>query len=100
MKEDQDMPELETTWGRMVRVRWLFMWRAAIGVFALNIPIAIVLGLRIRNLGWPESVAMWLLNFTPLIIGLPWSIVVMRMALRKRYDGFRVVLIPRDGDRA
>jgi hypothetical protein len=100
MQMDQDKPELETTWGRTIRVWCLFMWRGAIGAFALNIPIVIVLSLSIRNLGLPQPVAMAILNFTPLIIGLPWSIVVMRMALRKRYDGFRVVLVAHNGGRA
>jgi hypothetical protein len=31
-----------------------------------------------------------------LLIGIPWALIVVRMALKKRYKEFQVALIPRE----
>ena len=58
--------ELEVTWSHVISVWWLVMSEAA--------PLG---GVIIGS-----------------IIGLVWGVVVMRMALRKTYKGFRLALIP------
>jgi hypothetical protein len=86
--------ELEPTLERTLSIWWLLAWRgticgALIGA-VLGALIAIVwvaLHLSSQNLHMVTTIAGGL-------VGLAWGFVVLRMALRKTYSGFRIALVP------
>jgi hypothetical protein len=87
------MQELEPTPARIASVWWLIAWRAMVGGWI----IALVLGFLIGEAGARAGI-----DFEPVaafativawLAALAWGFVVVRMALRKRYGEFRLVLI-------
>ncbi|HUZ34541.1 MAG TPA: hypothetical protein VMV19_20925 [Xanthobacteraceae bacterium] len=98
------MQELELTWGRTASVWWLVVWRGAIGgailgsiaggiggLIAAMMTFYIVghgdvaLGQRAGRIGGViASILVW----------VPWGLVVLRMAVKKKYSGFRLAMIP------
>ena len=86
----------ELTWQRALSVWWLLYWRGVIG----GVIIAVVIGFGIGLIGSLAGVNEEAVKFTSTVVGTPlgfvWVIVVMQMALRKRYRDFRLALIPRD----
>ena len=102
------MQELEATWGRAARVWWLIMWRgvlggvllgAAVGVIVGIITVAVILGTHGTLVDLEDQpiyrTGIALGAILGVIIGIGWYIVVVRMALRKQYRGFRLSIVPR-----
>lgn len=89
------MQDFEPTWGRVLSVWWLVFWRGLLGAAALGGVAGFIIGF----VGAMIGVSMELISSVSLalggIIGLLWSIMVTRMALRKQYGGFRIALVPR-----
>jgi hypothetical protein len=83
------MQELDVTWDRVIGVWWLLMWRSAVGIWALEM-IAGFIGVAIRRKP-PDDITGFLF-FGGLAAITIWPIVI-RMALRKQYQGFRIALI-------
>jgi fumarate reductase subunit D len=87
--------ELEPTWQRAISVWWLICWRFLVG-YAVTDAIVV----------WPISIGLqsiqiqgWVIPFTVsfgigLVISFVWLIVVLQMALRKRYRHFRIAVVP------
>jgi hypothetical protein len=86
------MQELELTWERFGRTFWLCFWRlvvmCAIGGAMATYLFHWLLTLVIGNPGPPGIGA---------IVWIPLSMLVLRMALLKKYRGFRIALISTDG---
>jgi hypothetical protein len=88
------MQELAVTWQLVVRIWWLIAWRGALGGFILGAVLGAVIGfiegaigLSGRTITISGTVAGW-------FAGLAWGLVVVRMALRKKYADFRLALVP------
>jgi hypothetical protein len=90
------MQELETTWPRVLAVWWLIIWRGLVGAFLLGV----ALGATITLVGLLTGVPRELIHSINLLLGtlagIVFGIIAVRMALRKRYRGFRLALVPID----
>jgi uncharacterized membrane protein len=87
------MSELEPTWGRVLSVWWLFVWRAGVGSLVMGFVAGFIFGFVGALLGAPKgaiSIGSGLLGF---VIAIVWGIIVMRMALEKKYGEFRIALV-------
>ena len=85
------MQELELTWNRFGRAFWVCLWRMTVmgivGGAIANSVLHWLLTLMTGNPGPPAIGA---------IVWIPLSMLVLRMALLKRYRGFRIALISTD----
>jgi hypothetical protein len=90
------MQELDPTLSRALRVWWLIMWRATLGALALGAVAGAVLGFVGALAGLPMASIQLAGGILGGLIGIGWMIVVVRMALRKRYGEFRIALVPHD----
>ncbi len=91
------MQELEASWPRVLRVWWLIVWRGALGGFVFGGIAGFVLGFVGAIAGVSMEMIQLGSGILGLVIGLGWALLVVRMALRKRYGDFRLALVPRDG---
>ena len=87
------MQELEPTWQRTLSVWWLILWRGIVGSVLLSIAIialvdalAALIGIESKALNMIGALVVWLGSIV-------WGVVVVRMALQKRYRDFRLALI-------
>ena len=73
-----------------MRVWWLLTWRGFCG--------AVLFGFPIGFLGSWAGMSSDTIRWCGVIAAVPWGVLVLRMALRKRYgrhgDGFRLALVP------
>lgn len=89
------MQDVEPGWDQILPVCWLLIWRgvlggAAIG-FVLGLLVNMVLGLGFGVvLGSSANLAMG------AVTSLVWWPFVVRMALRKKYKTFQIVLAQHD----
>src|SRR4029077_12710747 len=90
-----NMPELEVTWSRVISVWWLLAWRSVVGGVLLAFIFGCIIGVGAAFAGTTGPVVSVIAGLGGGIIGLCWAIAVVRMALRKHYGDFRVVLAPR-----
>jgi hypothetical protein len=88
------MPELEVTWQRAARVWWLIVWRALLGGVLLGAVIGFIIGLIGAAMGWPQQSTIGFSTIAGALVSAAWGLVVVRMALRKKYIEFRLVLSP------
>jgi ribose/xylose/arabinose/galactoside ABC-type transport system permease subunit len=93
------MQELEPTWPRVLSVWWLISWRGMVGAVLLGAAVGFVLGFVVALLHLPEEIITVGGGVMGGIIGLVWVVVVIRMALRKKYGDFRIALLPRNAER-
>ena len=89
--------DLELTWTRVLAVWWLIIWRTALlGTVALLV-LGFVLGFVLGALGVERAT----LNLVGQIFGMAvyalTILITLRMALNKRYGGFRIALVALDG---
>ena len=87
------MQELEPTWQRALSVWWFILWRGIVGSVLLSIAIialvdalAALIGIESKALNMIGALVVWLGSIV-------WGVVVVRMALQKRYRDFRLTLI-------
>jgi multisubunit Na+/H+ antiporter MnhE subunit len=89
------MQEVEITIGRLLRIGWLFVWRATIGGAIAGGIVGFVIGLVMGAAGSPREHLTLITSLAGLAAGTIWSLVVLKMALEKRYQDFRIALIAR-----
>jgi hypothetical protein len=76
-----------------MRVWWLFVWRTAVGGFVFAFIVGFIAGFLNAVLGKPleggvlGAVLGW-------VASMIWSTFVIRMALKKHYSDFKIVLVP------
>jgi len=89
------MQELEVTWGRVASVWWLLAWRGVLGGLLIGAAVGFVIGL----VGFFAGLSLEAINLLSTVagaaVGLLWALVVVRMALKKQYGEFRLVLVAR-----
>jgi len=90
------MQELEATWGRAVSVWWLIQWRAIAGGLVTGGALGAVLGVVLAFTNWDSSQASPFYLAVGAVLGIVWTVIAVRMALRKKYRDFRIVLLPPD----
>jgi hypothetical protein len=84
--------ERSISWALILPIAWLLLWRGIAGgiaigfVLGLGINLALAYGFRVV-LGSNVNAAMG------AIVMLVWWPIVVRMALKKHYRGFRLALI-------
>ena len=88
------MPELDITWGRVIRVWWLIAWRGVLGAFLFGASFGFIVGVvgAVTRTTGPVTAAI--AGVGGGLIGVLWAIMVVRMALRKQYGEFRLALVP------
>jgi len=91
------MQELEATWSRVLSVWWLIEWRAIAGGLVTGGALGAVLGVVFAFMDWDSSQASPFYLVIGTVMGFAWTVIAVRMALRKKYREFRIVLLPRDG---
>jgi hypothetical protein len=93
-EEEQNMQELDLTWGRSMRVWWLMVWRGAVGGIVFGVIVGAITGFVIAILQGSIQTITAVSATLGYIVGLVWSMFVVRMALAKRYKEFRIALVP------
>ena len=88
------MQELEPTWGRVMSVWWLLAWRGMVGAVLIGAAVGFVFGAFAALADWPADKIQSVSTVLGGVIGALWGIVVVRMALKKRYGKFRIALVP------
>ena len=87
------MQELAITWQRVIRIWWLITWRAFVGSWIL----AMIFGFVVGVLHYAALVDTQLSYISSVVVGwflgFGWLIVVVRMALNKKYTDFRLALV-------
>jgi hypothetical protein len=94
----EQMPELEISVGMLVRIYWLFVWRSLLGSVLIGLVLGFAIGFVLGALGGTVDQIRTISGGVGLVGGLIWSIVCLKMALKKKYSDFRIVLVPRDAD--
>jgi multisubunit Na+/H+ antiporter MnhE subunit len=89
------MQELEITIGRLLRIFWLFAWRATIGGAVAGGIVGFVIGFVMGAAGSTREHLTLVTSLAGLVAGTIWSIVALKMALEKQYQDFRIALIAR-----
>ena len=87
--------EVEITIGRLLRIFWLFAWRATIGGAIAGGIVGFVIGFVMGAAGSAHEHVALVTSLAGLVAGTIWSIVVLKMALEKQYQDFRIALIAR-----
>jgi F420-0:gamma-glutamyl ligase-like protein len=86
------MQELEITRQRVLSVWWCAWGRGMVGAILGGGVLGFLIGFfnALLKLGLPDALP----GIVGAILGIVWSFVVIRMALRKQYKEFRIVLVP------
>lgn len=90
------MKELEADWRRVQSVWWLLMWRGTLGAVLIMYVGGFIIGL-VGPFSRAAGDYLWsLVQIGDVVGGLVWWLYVVRMALRKKYKGFRLAVIKVD----
>jgi hypothetical protein len=81
-------------WGVVLRVYWTILWRSTAILLAIALPFNSLLTwlLATGRIG-TDSPFLWSKLFTAFVLVLT-GLVTVRMALRKRYRGFGIQIVP------
>ncbi|HVX76149.1 MAG TPA: hypothetical protein VHB49_08480 [Bradyrhizobium sp.] len=89
------MKEVELTIGRLLRIFWLLAWRGTLGGLVLGAVVGFIIGFIMGAAGSTREHVALVTSIAGLFVGAAWTIVVVKMALEKQYDDFRIALIGR-----
>lgn len=92
------------TFGEIVSIWWLIFWRTFVGAVIVSFVVGFIIGAVGAIIGHLEGISsqsvrpvvVTLGTGSGLVIGFIWSIVVLRMALRKQYRAFRIQIVRPD----
>ena len=87
------MQEVQPGWKEVAAITWLLIWRGALGGFAIGFVLGLIVNL-VMGFAFGKILGSQLNLSIGLIIALVWWPLVVRMALGKRYRGFRIALVP------
>jgi uncharacterized membrane protein YjjP (DUF1212 family) len=89
------MQELEQTWARIAAVWRLIMWRGTVFGGLTGFVLGLIIGILGQVAGLQPQTVNIIANFViGFAIGAVWMLVIVRMAVKKNYRGFRVVFVP------
>ncbi len=90
---NESLAEVELTQRRLLSVYWLFIWRGMLGGAVFGAIIGFVIGLVIGFMHGDLGSASLLIAAAGFIVGIVWSVLVLRMALTKRCKDFRIAIV-------
>jgi xanthine/uracil permease len=90
-----DAQEVEITIGKLLRIYWLLLWRAAVGAAIIGGMFGFVIGLVMGLARFPREQIALVTGPVGLVVGVIWSVFVLRMMLEKQYKDFRIAVIAR-----
>jgi hypothetical protein len=86
------MQTLEFDWHHVIKIWWLILWRTVVGGALIGFALGLVVGFT-----WTFTthtlLPQWASLATGGVVYLVWGPIVVRMALRKHYQGFRIGLL-------
>ena len=86
------MHELELTWKRAFMIWWAITLRVIlISLPILLIVVFIMAGITV-GLGIPDETGKLFSKVVSFVTGIPIGVLIIKMALSKKYPGFRIVL--------
>jgi uncharacterized membrane protein YczE len=88
------MSELDPTWPRIIAIWWLLMWRTGLGAVLMGFVIGFFIGIMGVIYGVERPVVNLFVSVVTFPIGMVWGAFVIRMAMKKKYRGFRIALVP------
>ena len=91
------MQELEITVRRLLPIYWLFIWRATIGGAVIGGMFGFAIGFTMAFLHFSREQIGHVTGPAGWLVGVIWSLFVLRMMIEKQYRDFRIVLVARDG---
>jgi ABC-type xylose transport system permease subunit len=83
----------DVTWERVLSIWWAFVWRTVIYGMLLGLVLGFIGGFIVAAIGRPDLAAT-VGAFLGWLGSVPVSIVVMSIALKKRYAAFSIRLSP------
>lgn len=86
--------ELEPNLKRTLSVWWLMAWRGTLCGALMGGALGVVIGIVSLAMQWSPQSMQLMATIAGSLVGLAWGVVVLRMALRKKYNGFRIALVP------
>ncbi len=90
------MGELEPSWGKTIAIWWLIAWRNVVGSLVIGVVIGAMFGVAAYFAGVPVAMMLLPIRVVAVVAAGIWTAVVIRMALRKKYRGFRIALVALD----
>jgi hypothetical protein len=87
------MQQLAITWPRVTRIWWLIVWRVAVGGALIGAVVGFVIGFIEAVMGYSRATITVHTGIAGWMVGMAWSLVVVRMALRKTYSDFQLLLV-------
>jgi hypothetical protein len=87
------MQKVEMTPERVMRVWWLLAWRGLLGGWLLAVTLAFLLGTVGDRLGLDFPTTAAIVTVISWLAGLTWGFFVVKMALKKNYQDFRLALV-------
>ena len=91
--------EMRPKWGVVARVWWLFFWRGTAMPIAAGALVGFIVGVAHGLLGFDVGLRHAIILIASAVFGIASSLVAVSMGLRKRYRGFRLVIV-KDGPAA
>jgi hypothetical protein len=91
--QETEMQDVEPGWDKVLRIVWLLTWRGLAGGMAVGFLLGLVINIGL-GLGLGMVLSTNVNAAMGLVVMLVWWPFVVRMALKKRYRDFRIVLIP------
>jgi hypothetical protein len=87
----------EFTTGEILRIWWCFLWRFAVGSFAISFVLGFVIGLvgAATHFAPTDQIKVYA-QMTGFGVSVIWSLLAVVMILHKRYRGFRIVAVRGD----
>jgi hypothetical protein len=87
------MHEVEMTPERLMRVWWLLAWRGLLGGWIIAVTLAFLIGEAGGRLGIDFPMVAAIATALSWLAGLTWGFFVVKMALKKNYQDFRLALV-------
>jgi site-specific recombinase len=84
------MSEIEPNWRRTTAIWWLINWRNVVG----SLVIGAIFGTSAYLTGRPLATMLLSIRVVAVVAAVLWTAYVVRSALRKKYRGFRIALLP------
>jgi hypothetical protein len=89
------MQELSVTWERVAAIWRLILWRWVAGCVVLSLTIGLTaIFIQVQTGTWdPLTSPGQIATLVAVLVNVLWSLVVVRLAMRKWYRHFRLVLV-------
>ncbi len=92
MADTQTETTSDMTWGRIFRVWWLFAWRGLSGFIVIGGAVGYIVGLALGGIGTSKEAITAVSSIIGVSVYLLWGLVIVRMALNKKYRDFDLKL--------